>query len=155
QPGRGTALAARIWSSSETSRDRSSNADAGAIEIGGLSVPLKGEAVSGDAWCVRRSPQGVTILVIDGLGHGQLAAEAARLAVEIFLKATESSPAELLKGIHGALRATRGAAGAIAELDLDAPQVRFAGIGNISASVINAQHTHNLVSMNGILGHDT
>ena len=155
QRGRGTALAARIWSSNETFRDRSPKAAAGSIEIGGLSVPLRGETVSGDAWCVRRLPQGASILVIDGLGHGQLAAEAARLAVEIFLKATDPSPGELLRGIHGALRATRGAAGAIAELDLETRQVRFAGIGNISASVIDAQHTQNLVSMNGILGHDT
>lgn len=154
QPGRGTALSARIWSTNETSRDRSSQAAAGTIEIGGLSVPATGEPVSGDAWCVRQSPQGKSILVIDGLGHGYLAAEAAKLAVEIFLNAKEQSPAELLSGIHGALRATRGAAGAVAELDLGTRQVRFAGIGNISASVISAEHTQNLVSMNGILGHE-
>jgi anti-sigma regulatory factor (Ser/Thr protein kinase) len=151
QPGRGTALAVRIWSSNE--RGHSSKAGACAIEIGGLSVPVRGETVSGDAWSARRSPQGTTILVIDGLGHGQLAAEAAKLAVEIFLNSKEQSPVELLERIHGALRATRGAAGAVAELDLEARQVRLAGVGNISASVITGEHTRNLVSMNGILGH--
>jgi hypothetical protein len=154
QAGRGTALSARIWSTNEALQDRSSRAGDGAIEIGGLSVPLRGETVSGDAWSVRRSPQGTTILVIDGLGHGPLAAEAAKLGVEIFLSAKEQSPAELLTGIHGALRATRGAAGAVSALDLETRQVRFAGIGNISASVINADHTQSLVSMNGILGHE-
>jgi len=154
QPGRGTALSARIWSTNETSRDRPCPAGTSTIEIGGMSVPLRGEPVSGDAWCVRRSPQGTTILIIDGLGHGHLAAEAAKLAVEIFLNAKEPSPPELLGRIHGALRATRGAAGAVSELDLETRQVRFAGIGNISASVISAEHTQNLVSMNGILGHE-
>lgn len=154
QPGRGTALSARIWDTSETLRNPSSQPGIGGIEIGGLSVPVRGEPVSGDAWCVRRSPQGTTILVIDGLGHGHLAAEAAKLAVEIFLNTKEQSPAELLKAIHGALRATRGAAGAVSELDMETREVRFAGIGNISASVINAEQTRNLVSMNGTLGHE-
>jgi anti-sigma regulatory factor (Ser/Thr protein kinase) len=154
QPGRGTALSARLWSSNDTFRDRSSQAGTEAIEIGGLSVPVRGETVSGDAWSVRRLPQGTAILVIDGLGHGYLAAEAAKLGVEIFLNAREQSPVELLKGIHGALQATRGAAGAIAALDPGARQVRFAGIGNISASVITVEDARNLVSMNGILGHE-
>jgi anti-sigma regulatory factor (Ser/Thr protein kinase) len=154
QPGRGTALAARIWSVTETSRSRSSQAGSDEIEIGGLSVPVRGETVSGDAWCVRRLPQGTTILAIDGLGHGQLAADAAKLGVETFLNATEQSPAELLKGIHGALRATRGAAGAVAALDPETRQVRFAGVGNISASVIDGEHSRSFVSMNGILGHE-
>jgi hypothetical protein len=154
QPGRGTALAARIWSTNETFRDGSSKAGTEAIEIGGLSVPVKGETACGDGWCVRRLPQGTTILAIDGLGHGQLAAEAAKCAAEIFLSAKEQSPAELLKGIHGALRATRGAAGAVAMLDLEMREVRFAGVGNISASVLDGEHSRSLVSMNGILGHE-
>ena len=154
QTGQGTALSARIWSTNDTLHYGSSQTRMGAIEIGGLSVPLKGETVSGDAWSVRRLPQGTTILVIDGLGHGHLAAEAAKLAVEIFLNAKEQSPVELLKGIHGALRATRGAAGAVAALDPETRQVRFAGIGNISALLIDVEHARNLVSMNGILGHE-
>jgi hypothetical protein len=153
QPGRGTALSARILSTNATIRERAAESGTGKFEIGGLSVPVKGEIVSGDAWSVRPSPQGATILVIDGLGHGQLAADAANCAVEIFLNAKEHSPVELLGRINAALRATRGAAGAVSELDLETRQVRFAGIGNISALVISAEHATNLVSMNGILGH--
>ena len=54
--------------------------------------------------------------------------------------------------MHGALRHTRGAAVAIAEILLSQNLVRFAGIGNISARIITPTGSQNLISHNGIVG---
>lgn len=151
QPGRGTAISARLWGSTPPPEKTASTK----VDIVGFSIPQTGETVSGDAWAVRQLPGGCTILTVDGLGHGELAAEAARAAVECFRGAAELSPVDLLPRIHDALRQTRGAAGAVAEIDLESHQVRFSGIGNISAFIAAPERTQNLVSMNGILGHET
>src|SRR5262249_13074084 len=49
---------------------------------------------------------------------------------------------------------TRGAAVAVAELDLDAGLLRFAGVGNISATVFAAGVSRSAVSHNGTVGHE-
>jgi hypothetical protein len=54
--------------------------------------------------------------------------------------------------MHDALRAGRGAVAGIADCDRRAGTVRFAGVGNVSA-VIWGDKAHNMVSMNGTLGH--
>lgn len=149
EAGRGTAIAARLWSAPKRHPEPPRG-----IEIAGFSVPMKGEPVSGDAWSVRRARAGCTVLVADGLGHGILAAEAAESAVRAFESAGDAGPAELLDRIHGALRSTRGAAGAIAQIDVESRQIRYVGVGNVASFVVGPDRTHNLVSMNGILGHE-
>jgi hypothetical protein len=59
----------------------------------------------------------------------------------------------VLERVHHALRATRGAAVAVASIDPAVGQVRFAGVGNISAMILTADRVQNLVSYNGTAGH--
>jgi hypothetical protein len=54
---------------------------------------------------------------------------------------------------HGALTATRGAAGAAARIALTKNQGTFAGIGNISGRVETTRERRQLVSHSGTLGH--
>jgi hypothetical protein len=56
---------------------------------------------------------------------------------------------DLLEAIHHALRSTRGAAVAIADVDLGQQLVRFAGVGNIAGAVVSPGGTRNMVSLNG------
>jgi serine phosphatase RsbU (regulator of sigma subunit) len=93
------------------------------------------------------------VTVVDGLGHGWQAAEAAHEALRIFRKGTHLRPGILLESAHQALRSTRGAAMAIAEIDRDQGIVRYAGVGNISGAVIAGGTRSNMVSHNGIVGH--
>jgi hypothetical protein len=59
----------------------------------------------------------------------------------------------LLERLHEGLRSTRGAAVAATQLDLERRVVSFAGIGNVSGTILN--HTRrSLASYNGILGHE-
>jgi hypothetical protein len=63
-------------------------------------------------------------------------------------------PAAQVEACHQALRPTRGAALAVAVLDLAAGQVVFAGVGNIGVCVIDDGSRRQLVSHNGIVGHN-
>jgi hypothetical protein len=93
------------------------------------------------------------VMVSDGLGHGQLAAEASWEARRILQAHASYGPVRLLEAMHAALRKTRGAAVAIAELDARQQHVVFAGVGNIAGQIVMAQKTHHLISYNGIVGH--
>lgn len=139
------------------------------IDIGMIGVCYPGETLCGDAWAVNTDAQGLTLLVVDGLGHGVDAHRAAASAVGILQLNPGRPPAELLERMHAALRPTRGAAAAVAHIDLAAASVTFAGIGNISACVIDERDagfdpagrsrgngtspSRQLVSHNGIVGH--
>jgi hypothetical protein len=63
------------------------------------------------------------------------------------------APAALVEFAHGALRSTRGAALAVADLDL-AGEVRYAGIGNIAGIVYAPGANRHMVSHPGIVGHE-
>ncbi|MEV6305019.1 SpoIIE family protein phosphatase [Actinoplanes sp. NPDC051861] len=143
-PGKGTVLAVRVWPA--TAPEPSWAA--------GITRPITGETVSGDAYAVRDAEGRRQLLVCDGLGHGGLAAAAANEAVRTFLKAPSAPPAVVVESLHRAISHTRGAALAVAELDSEAGLVRYAGLGNISGTVFGPDGTRRgMVSMPGIAGH--
>lgn len=141
--GRGTAILSRVGAAP---------ARRGMI-VEGVCVAAKGEEQCGDAWDEERRIDGVTILVVDGLGHGPAAAAASATAVAAFREARGQAPARRLEAVHAAMRSTRGGAGAVADVDLRQRQVRFAGIGNIGAVVVDGDAPRFLMSHNGTLGH--
>ena len=120
--------------------------------VDGIALAMEGETASGDAWAQARDGAMLTVLLADGLGHGENAATAANLALRELRPGVD--PAFLLERIHGALRVTRGAAAAIARIDLTGGRVEYAGIGNIAGTIVEGpSSTKSLVSMPGILGH--
>lgn len=144
----GTALVARFWPGTEPE-------PAGALRVGGLCVATKGEDICGDDWAVVTGEGGRTaLLMADGLGHGPGAAAASGAARNAFAAVAHESPAEILKRLHQALRPTRGAAVAVAVLDLGQGVVHYAGVGNIAATIVNDEGSRSLVSLHGTLGHD-
>jgi hypothetical protein len=90
---------------------------------------------------------------VDGLGHGPDAAIASNLAIRTMYAGKTAEPVLLLENMHLALRATRGAAGAIANLDLTTGQIVYSGVGNIAGSVTDGLGQRHMVSHNGTLGH--
>ncbi|WP_395740916.1 SpoIIE family protein phosphatase [Prosthecobacter sp.] len=123
--------------------------------FGLVNVPVKGEDICGDSAAQVDLGNGrVRVLVADGLGHGPSAAEASQAAVQVFMKEPQEELTMLLEKIHDALKATRGAAVAVADVDAAQGRVRYAGVGNIAGYILppgRAESTH-LVSMNGTLG---
>ncbi|MFI7602883.1 SpoIIE family protein phosphatase [Actinoplanes sp. NPDC049681] len=143
-PGRGTVLAAQIWPGTPPEP----------AWAAGLTRPLTGEPVCGDGYAFRDIDGRRQVMVCDGLGHGRLAHAAAQEAVRVFSAAAAAPPAALLDTLHRTLGHTRGAALAIAELDPARGQVRYAGLGNISGTVLAPDGgRRGMVSLPGIAGH--
>jgi anti-sigma regulatory factor (Ser/Thr protein kinase) len=146
--GQGTVIMARV--------DRNGPAAlAPRFRAGGLARALTGEICCGDSWIVQGRPVGARMVLADGLGHGEQAAAASRKTISMAMDRLGDAPAALIERVHGALRATRGAAVAVAEIDPAARVVRFAGIGNVSAMVIPPHGPwHRMVSHSGTVGHE-
>ena len=122
------------------------------LKIAALAVPYPGEKFCGDSWCYHRTPERTLALLADGLGHGWEASEAAEEAVATFRKRLELGPGEILARIHDALKKTRGAVAAIAEIRPQEKTLIYAGVGNISAVLHSGESSRSLVSHNGTLG---
>lgn len=145
-PGRGTAMLVRLWGSPPVSPDERR------FTFGSMAEPYPGEGTSGDAWAVEQDGARVVTLVADGLGHGEQAAVASTAAVAAFQQHHREPVEVIATHLHRALRPTRGAAIALAEVDSDAGRLRFCGMGNIAARLLVAGRTHELISMYGIAG---
>jgi anti-sigma regulatory factor (Ser/Thr protein kinase) len=124
------------------------------LDVGVVCLPLDGETACGDGWCVRQQADHALVLIVDGLGHGPNAAEAADTAVELFHGAPTRTPRELVTMMHDALRATRGAAVAVAELrrEGEGAAITYCGVGNTAATVSGPAGMRALPSMNGTAG---
>ena len=145
-PGKGTLIAAAYaptWKEPESADP----------QLGVICVAREGEEVCGDIWAVRREGSRLVAMICDGLGHGALAAQAARLAHECFMTSVVLDPKALMEALHAALKPSRGAAAAVASVDLRTGALAFCGVGNITAVVVDGHETRHLVSHNGIVGH--
>lgn len=147
QRGIGTALFAELWD-----RPPASGANESSPRAGGVSVPIRGETECGDAWAEQHGVGWSRYFMADGLGHGPLAADAAQAARRVFEVGAKLGLPELLRAMHEKMRETRGAAVAVAHLDLAARQVIYTGIGNITGAVVTPEKTSHLVSHSGTVG---
>lgn len=125
----------------------------GRMEVGAVCVPLAGETACGDAWAMSSDSGGRTVLIIaDGLGHGIEAARASNLAIQTFRTVAHQPASQIITAIHAALRSTRGAAVAVAELFRNRRQILFSGVGNISAAIVGGGNVRHMTSHNGTAG---
>jgi len=146
-PGLGTALLVRIAADGKSPRDP-------LPACGYINIAVRGEEICGDDCAVVTTENGLTLIVADGLGHGPEAAVAANEAVRLFRGQSSRPIAELLESLHNGLKATRGAAIAIARLDDRNPRVQYGGIGNIAGVIVAPQSVRRMVSLNGTAGHN-
>jgi len=153
-PGKGSAFYAAIDSvETEVMRGRSDRPTR-LVDYAGICIPIAGEEECGDAWAVEVDDAGVTIMVADGLGHGPEAALASAAAVRAVASHRGLPPAAVMEHIHKALRPTRGAAVAVARHAAGSTELVFGGIGNIAAAVLGPEIRKQMVSHNGIVGHN-
>lgn len=146
---RGTAILARVAGSRAQGRAREA-----ALDVGYVSVPKPGEEVCGDGCAVWADGATMAALVVDGLGHGPLAFEASEAASKAFVGSPDHTPRVALETVHDALRSTRGAAAAVAHVDVRRRTVTYAGVGNIAAAILSSSGDRRMVSHGGIVGHD-
>jgi anti-sigma regulatory factor (Ser/Thr protein kinase) len=164
---KGSVFFMRLWATVATPA-ATAKATPAPFTFGALSLPIASEDSNGDGWALASDRAGLALMSIDGLGHGELAAAAALAALECMAREPFRQPAVQIEASHVALRATRGAAMAVAQLAYprmagEAPQLRFAGIGNIAACLIDPDdgasgvavgRRRQMISHNGIVGHN-
>ena len=106
------------------------------LEWGWAGAALAG--ASGDLHVVAPFEGGVLAGVIDGLGHGPEAAEAARAAGRVLAAfAGEPLPA-LVERCHEALRRTRGAVLSVASFAARPSRMTWGGVGNVEGVLLRA-----------------
>src|SRR5205823_4595645 len=99
---------------------------------------LPGESVSGDRHVVLPHRRGVTLAVIDGLGHGTEAAKAAELAAATLRRMPENNLLAHLNCCHLALTNSRGVVMTLAEFNLRDHTLTLCGVGNVEATLFRS-----------------
>jgi phosphoserine phosphatase RsbX len=106
-----------------------------AIRWGVAGRPLAGEERSGDLHVVTELDDGMLVAIIDGLGHGDGAADAAASAGEI-LERHAAEPLELLvPRCHEGMRHTRGAVMGLARFH-DAGSMTWLAVGDAEGVLV-------------------
>ncbi|WP_207433806.1 ATP-binding protein [Sabulibacter ruber] len=150
QRGLGTVILSRIYRKNMAPKKNAQNPHK--FQLGAVMVPKPGEQLSGDGWALRLAEEGAYLMVLDGLGHGEHAHQAAQNAIETFKKLPKGTPSEMLRTVHTAIKKTRGAVGVITRWSAGENKVQYCGIGNISGRLFLPDGMKNLLSYNGTLG---
>jgi anti-sigma regulatory factor (Ser/Thr protein kinase) len=147
--GRGTSLVARFCAG--PAGGPAGGPPASQARWAGLIRPITGETECGDAFGAVEADGAVTAVLCDGLGHGPLAAAAASAGVAAVLDNPAGEPAALLERAHRRMSGTRG--GAVGIVRIGGPLARFAGLGNVAASIVSGGQRKSMASIPGIAGH--
>lgn len=107
--------------------------------------------VSGDAYLIKEYTDGMLVCLVDGLGSGPLAAEAAQIAVDWVATHHQAPLLQIIAGCHEAMRNTRGAVMALMHINTGARALSFVGVGNIEFHAWGAELMQP-VSQAGIVG---
>lgn len=123
--------------------------------VGVASRPARGERVCGDAHVVAPFEGGVLVAAIDGLGHGEEAAQAAQVALGVLREKRGGAPLALMQDCHHALKRTRGAAVSLASVSWPSRTMEWAAVGNVDALLVHARagRREHVLLKGGIVGH--
>lgn len=143
-PGVGTAIVARLWRESKQHDLR--------FAVGAVNVPIEGEKLSGDGWCSHEGTGSLTLMHVDGLGHGPSAHAAVIAAIDVFHVNPELPLPELIRDLHASLRSTRGAAVSLARIDASKRLLYYCGIGNVGGAIFLPASSRRLTGLNGTVG---
>lgn len=128
------------------------------LDWGVAQRPKSGETVSGDHYVVKHLPDRTFVAVIDGLGHGRAAAEAAHIAGTILEIRARDPLDALVRQCHEALQGTRGAVMVVAMFDARTHVMQWLNIGNVEGLVLHPHETdrariEHMLARPGIVGY--
>ncbi|MBB3801527.1 anti-sigma regulatory factor (Ser/Thr protein kinase) [Xanthomonas arboricola] len=138
----GAVVLARVYADAQATPD---------LPYGAIRLPLHTEVVCGDGWHLGVDGSRVTVTMIDGLGHGPGAADAADAGTRVAATAS-GEPGERIARLHAGMCGTRGGAAAVMQFDGSSGQVRFAGVGNLGAALCDGDGARGMPSHPGIVG---
>jgi phosphoserine phosphatase RsbX len=101
------------------------------VEYGVANFALPGEGTSGDIHVLRVRPNGLLVAAIDGIGHGEEAAGAAKTAAAILENCANEPIISVVEECHRSLLSTRGVVLSVASIDLDHGMMTWLGVGNV------------------------
>jgi negative regulator of sigma-B (phosphoserine phosphatase) len=122
------------------------------MEFGIVYRPKSGRSVSGDAYLIKEEDEATLICLVDGLGSGEGAAEAAQAAIGCVEVNGTLSLSDIMAKCHQALKGTRGAVIALTRISFAESTVTFVGVGNIGIHVRSTAPIKP-ISKNGIVGY--
>jgi len=113
------------------------------------------EAESGDLHVVAAFPGGVLVALIDGLGHGEEAAVAARAAAAVLSAHAADPVTELVQRCHVELRRTRGAVMSVASFVAAPSAMTWLAVGNVDGVLFRASgaRAEGIASRGGVVGY--
>jgi serine/threonine protein phosphatase PrpC len=122
-------------------------------------VTMGGESKSGDSFLVKDLPEGCMMAVIDGLGHGEEAASAAKKGSDVIEKHAREGIIPLIRRCHDALRDTRGVVMSAAWVSAREESLVWAGVGNVEGLLLRSQPDvrpprESLLLRAGVVGHN-
>jgi anti-sigma regulatory factor (Ser/Thr protein kinase) len=115
----------------------------------GVSVAVDGEC--GDGWAGIEIGDDVALAVVDGLGHGPRASDAAAAALDAFA-ADPGDVRGYVARANQATRDTRGAAVAACLVRRKAGELDFVAVGNVSGRICHAGRERGLMAIGGTVG---
>ena len=125
------------------------------IEWGVATSPRANEETSGDRHYVHEGPDCALFAVIDGLGHGRLAAMAASSAVDTLEANRGMSIPDLIAACHETQRGLRGVVMSLMRVEPARHELTWLGVGNVFGVVLRAQKrdiAEHLLVRPGIVG---
>lgn len=108
------------------------------VEYGVAKFVLPGQIESGDHHLICSNQDGILIAAIDGIGHGEEAANAAKAASSVLESSTNEPIISLVERCHDELRLTRGVVLSLAFIDASRGMMTWLGIGNIQGVLMRA-----------------
>jgi hypothetical protein len=79
------------------------------MKFGIVHRPKSGRNISGDAYLIKEGEEATLVCLVDGLGSGEAAAEAAQAAIRCVEVNSTLPLSDIMAKCHQALRGTRGA----------------------------------------------
>ena len=127
------------------------------LEVGVASAALPGERTSGDVHVVREYAAGAMVAVLDGLGHGDLAAAAAQRGARELARRDGESVISLVRYCHQAVRDTRGVVLSLATFSTIDDTMTWMAIGNVMGVLVRADpeaapRRERVVQRGGVVG---
>lgn len=106
------------------------------IEWGVAGCALSGQTESGDRHAVTAFANGVLLAAVDGLGHGEGAAAAAKIAVTTLEEFPDESVIALVNRCHTRLLESRGVVMSLASFNARDRTVTWLGVGNVEGVLL-------------------
>jgi phosphoserine phosphatase RsbX len=108
------------------------------LEYGIAKYVLPGQGESGDHHIVCCTRNGILIAAIDGIGHGEEAANVSKTAAALLRSSAEEPIISLVEQCHEKLRATRGVVLSLAFVDHDYGMMTWLGVGNVQGVLMRS-----------------